>query len=115
MPSSEVLRRCKEWSGKTLVKNVLSVMRTAEGESEARGPLTAQAYSELTEGARAAAEAEAARRKDKQKLGRGVALDGVSVGSNRQDDEYEDEEAEEVLDFTDLARRERGGRGEEDE
>ena len=109
LTAAEVLRKCREWSGKTLVKNVLGVMRTAEADREARGALSASDYAEMTEGARRAAEAEAEKRKDKAKQ-RGVALDGGSVGSNREDDEYEvDEGAEEELDFIERQRRARGG------
>lgn len=109
--SAEVLEKCREWSGRHLVKSVLGVMRTAEVEREAKGPLTEQAYNELTEGARRAAEAETSRKRERLGGGRGaVNLDGDSVGSAMDGKGYEeeDEPAAEEVDFTERNRRERG-------
>jgi hypothetical protein len=117
LTSTEVLRKCRDWSGRLLVKSVMATLRTAEAGREA-APLTEAEYSELTEGARRAAEADAARRKQKA-AARGVGLEGGSVASNREGDEYEEDEGaeEEVLDFFERQRRARGGEegGEEEE
>ena len=107
--SAEVLEKCREWSGRHLVKSVLGVMRTAEEEREAKGPLTEQAYNELTEGARRAAEAETSRKRERLGGGRGaVNLDGDSVGSAMDGEGCEGEAAAEEEDFTERNRRERG-------
>jgi len=115
LTSSEVLRKCRDWSGKLMVKNVMGTLRERELLRETE-PLTEKAYGELTEGARRAAEADAARRKEKAAQ-RGVALEGGSVASNREGDEYEVEEGEEEeeVDFIERQRRARGGREEEED
>jgi hypothetical protein len=69
-----VLEKCRDWSGRGLVKNVLGVMRSGiervrasgggggggEGEGAAQRPISKELYNELTEMARASAAARSA-------------------------------------------------------
>lgn len=110
-PASVVLQKCRDWSGKGIIKNVLGVLREKEVIRAEDGPgesLTMDKYLEETKGAREAAEMEATRRKEKKSKGgedTGEKADGEE-GEGDGENEYEDEEA---LDFTERQRR--GGDG----
>ena len=131
-----VLEKCRDWSGRGLVKSVLSVMRSGiervraegggEGGSEGGGegaprPVGKELYNELTAQARAAAEAEADRRKAGVKKvraeGLGASSDegggGEGGGAGEEADDGEDEE--EVRDFTERRRAQLEAMGEADE
>lgn len=131
--SSVVLRKCRDWSGRGIVKNVLGMLREkevirAELGGSVGDTLSKELYLEVTEQVRAAAEAEANKRKEKSKRARGDATEGGADEDREEEGEEEGgggnneaEEEDEILDFTERGRRKdmsgggREGKGEEEE
>ena len=92
--TSTVLAKCAAWSGRTLVKNVLHVMRYEIERVRASSGEQANVsrYRELTEQTRKAAEAEAEARKTRGKRARGDRTDiDDDLGADGAADEYEEE------------------------
>jgi hypothetical protein len=125
--SSVVLRKCRDWGGRGIVKNVLGMLREkevirAELGGSVGDTLSKELYLEVTEQVRAAAEAEANKRKEKSKRARGDATEGGADEDREEEGEEEGrggdeaEEEDEILDFTERGRRkDKSGGGREEE